>query len=60
MIQAVADGQFDIAGDGITITEERDEIIDFSTGYINIAQRIMVATDSDISSLQDLLDYIDN
>ena len=38
----------------------RDEIIDFSTGYINIAQRIMVATDSDISSLQDLLDYIDN
>ena len=45
---------------GITITEERDEIIDFSTGYINIAQRIMVATDSDISSLQDLLDYIDN
>ena len=39
MIQAVADGQFDIAGDGITITAERDEIIDFSDGYINLAQR---------------------
>ena len=60
MIQAVADGQFDIAGDGITITDERDKIIDFSDGYINIAQRIMVSTDSDISSLQDLLDYINN
>ena len=60
MIQAVADGQFDIAGDGITITDERDKIIDFSDGYINIAQRIMVSTDSDIASLQDLLDYINN
>ena len=60
MIQAVADGQFDIAGDGITITDERDKIIDFSDGYINIAQRIMVSIDSDISSLQDLLDYINN
>jgi len=37
MIQAVADGQFDVAGDGITITDERDKIIDFSDGYINIA-----------------------
>ncbi len=60
MIQAVADGQFDIAGDGITITDERDKIIYFSYGYINIAQRIMVSTESDISSLQDLLDYINN
>lgn len=60
MIQAVADGQFDIAGDGITITDERDKIIDFSNGYINIAQRIMVSADSDIASLQDLLDYINN
>ena len=60
MLVAVADGQFDIAGDGITITEERDKTIDFSDGYINIAQRIMVSADSDIDSLQDLLDYINN
>ena len=60
MLVAVADGQFDIAGDGITITEERDKTIDFSDGYINIAQRIMVSTDSDIDSLDDLLDYINN
>ena len=42
MIQSVADGQFDIAGDGITITEARDEIVDFSIGYIQINQRLLV------------------
>ena len=35
MIQAVADGEFDFAGDGITITAERVEIIDFSEVYIH-------------------------
>jgi len=61
MIQAVADGQFDVAGDGITITAERDEIIDFSDGYINLAQRVMVSTEnSAVTSLDDLKsgDYI--
>ena len=42
MIQAVADGQFDMAADGITITPERAEIVDFSDGYINIDQRLLV------------------
>ena len=42
MIQAVADGQFDMAADGITITAERAEIVDFSDGYINVDQRLMV------------------
>ncbi|NPV57085.1 MAG: amino acid ABC transporter substrate-binding protein [Anaerolineae bacterium] len=42
MIQSVADGQFDMAGDGITITEARDEIVDFSIGYIQINQRLLV------------------
>ena len=55
MIQAVADGQFMVAGDGITITAERDEIIDFSDGYINLAQRVLVAADNtDITSIDDL------
>ena len=55
MIQAVADGQFMVAGDGITITAERDEIIDFSDGYINLAQRVLVATgNTDITSIDDL------
>ena len=47
MIQAVADGQYDMAADGITITEDRAEIVDFSNGYINIEQRILVRVDED-------------
>jgi polar amino acid transport system substrate-binding protein len=42
MIQAVADGQFDAAADGITITDDRAEVVDFSIGYINIQQRLLV------------------
>ena len=41
MIQAVSDGQFDAAADGITITSDRAEIVDFSDGYINIEQRLL-------------------
>ena len=55
MIQATADGQFMIAGDGITITSERDEIVDFSDGYINLAQRVLVAVgNTEITSIEDL------
>jgi polar amino acid transport system substrate-binding protein len=43
----VADGQYDAAADGITITEDRAEIVDFSEGYISIEQRMLVRTDED-------------
>jgi polar amino acid transport system substrate-binding protein len=42
LIASVADGQFDVAGDGVTITEERKKIVDFSDGYMEIAQVLMV------------------
>lgn len=45
MIQAVSDGQFDSAGDGITITDVRAEIVDFSRGYIALEQRLLVRID---------------
>jgi len=55
MIQAVADGQYMIAGDGISITEERDKIIDFSDSYIVLQQRILVASgNSDITTAADI------
>ena len=41
MIQSVADGLYDVAGDGITINAEREEIADFSMGYVNIQQRLL-------------------
>jgi len=47
MIQAVSDGQFDAAADGITITSDRAEIVDFSDGYINIDQRVLVRIDEE-------------
>ncbi|MCC6602541.1 MAG: transporter substrate-binding domain-containing protein [Anaerolineae bacterium] len=56
MIQAVADGQYDAAADGITITDERAEIVDFSAGYINIEQRLLVRLDEDrITSIDDIV-----
>ena len=56
MIQAVADGQYDTAADGITITEERAEIVDFSAGYINIEQRLLVRVDEDrIESIESIV-----
>jgi polar amino acid transport system substrate-binding protein len=56
MIQAVADGQFDAAADGITITDERAEIVDFSIGYISLEQRLLVRLDEDrIASIDDII-----
>ena len=45
MIASVAEGQFDMAADGITITEERAQNVDFSDGYVNIEQRLLVRLD---------------
>ena len=60
MIQAVADGQFDVGADGVTITEERAEIVDFSIGYVAIEQRLLVRADEDrITSIQDIVDNAD-
>lgn len=56
MIQAVSDGQFDAAADGITITEDRAEIVDFSMGYIAIEQRLLVRIDETrVTSIEDIV-----
>lgn len=47
MIQAVSDGQYDAAADGITITEDRRELVDFSDGYVAVEQRLLVRADED-------------
>ncbi|MDQ4077067.1 MAG: ABC transporter substrate-binding protein [Chloroflexota bacterium] len=47
MILAVANGQFDAAADGITITEERAQQVDFSEGYIAVDQRLLARQDED-------------
>ena len=56
MIQSVADGLYDMAADGITITEERAEIVDFSDPYIANIQRILVNTGEDrFTSFEDFI-----
>jgi len=47
MIIAVSNGEFDMAADGITITAERDEIIDFSSGYAPLDQMLLIRVDED-------------
>ncbi len=47
MIQSVADGLYDVAADGITINDDRKEIADFSMGYINVEQRLLVRKGED-------------
>jgi phosphate/phosphite/phosphonate ABC transporter binding protein len=47
MIQAVADGQFDMAADGITIKPERAEVVDFSDPYVLLVQRLLKRIDDD-------------
>jgi polar amino acid transport system substrate-binding protein len=56
MIQAVADGQFDAAADGITINDERAEVVDFSNSYIGVDQRLLVRKDETrIDSIEDIV-----
>lgn len=47
MILAVSNGEYDVAADGITITEDRAEVIDFSIGYIRTDQVMLVRIDED-------------
>lgn len=47
MIIAVSNGEYDMAADGITITDDRAEIVDFSTGYIGSEQRALVRVGED-------------
>lgn len=45
MIQAVRDGQFDVGMDGITITDERKQQVDFSIPYMVSQQFMLVRAD---------------
>ncbi len=47
MIQAVHDGQFDVGMDGITITDERKQQVDFSDPYMVSEQFMLVRADDD-------------
>jgi polar amino acid transport system substrate-binding protein len=45
VIEETGQGIYDTAADGISITDERKEVVDFSDAYMTIIQRLMVRTD---------------
>ncbi len=45
VIDQVAQGEIDTAADGISITDERKEIVDFSDAYMVVQQRFIVGLD---------------
>ena len=56
MIQSVADGQYDMGADGVTYTEDRAEQVDFSTGYLQINQRLLVRKgETRFASIEDIV-----
>ena len=56
MIVAVSNGEYDMAADGITITEERAKIVDYSIGYIDLSQKMMVRVGEDrFASVDDFI-----
>ncbi|MBS3785645.1 MAG: glutamine ABC transporter substrate-binding protein GlnH [Gammaproteobacteria bacterium] len=56
IIPGLQTGQVDVALAGITIREDRAEVIDFSDGYYDSGFLIMVPADSDIAGSADLAD----
>lgn len=52
--------EFDIAADGITITAERAEKVDFSTPYIKLAQQLLVNADESRFTNTDELKALDD
>lgn len=54
ILPAIQTRNVDVALAGITITEERQKSIDFSDGYYDSGFLLMVPTDSDITSVDDL------
>lgn len=53
---SLAAGQCDIGASAMTITEDREENIDFSDPYYDSMQTLLVPSDSDIQSIEDLSD----
>lgn len=50
---ALADGQFDMVVSGVTITEERDKIVDFSEPYIIVQQGVLMRVEDADKTIDD-------
>ena len=54
LISGVASGKYDFVMAGMTVTEDRLQSVDFSDSYATGIQSVIVAEDSDITSVDDL------
>jgi len=52
LFPAMQAGEYDMAADGITVTAERDEIVDFSIPYVTVGQVLLVRAD-ETATLED-------
>ena len=50
----MGDGTFDTAGGGITITEAREETLDFTDSYISVDQRLIVELGEEVSGTKEI------
>lgn len=56
MIQSVSDGQYDVGADGVTNTPDRQQQVDFSIGYQQIQQRLLVRKgENRFTSIEDIV-----
>ncbi len=51
---AMQAGEYDWLADGVTITEERDQIVDFSIPYVTVGQVLLTTPGEGINSIADL------
>ncbi|WP_439651467.1 basic amino acid ABC transporter substrate-binding protein [Maritalea mediterranea] len=51
---ALVQGEFDMVASGVSITEERDKIVDFTDPYLVMSQSIMVRVDDENVTLDDV------
>ena len=50
---ALANGEFDVVASGVTITEERDQVVDFTDTYFSVDQAIAVKVEDEGLTLED-------
>lgn len=50
---ALAQGEFDMVVSGVSITEERDKIVDFSDPYLIVSQAVLLRVENEGATLED-------
>ncbi|MCP4958262.1 MAG: amino acid ABC transporter substrate-binding protein [Actinomycetia bacterium] len=56
VLDQVAQGEIDTAADGISITDDRKEVLDFSNAYMTVQQKFIVGLDDDrFASVDDVV-----